>query len=306
MEIEGTARILVWFAAPDVKFLNPAMDVLQRQFGNLEVVGMTGEKNFDVTDAENKSVPFIPLTELSGNGGGYDILLVAGSHGKLSGVLKRAKELNIDSDKIWGDKIVSLPGFTFEKYRELQRSKVSIFSQNCFGGFLSNTLGLRFLSPFVNLACSSDDFIKILKQPRSYMEEEIIYKKLGWDPNLQDYYPAGSLGDTEIHFIHYPDFDEAVRKWNKRKLRINWHNLFVMMCTEDPEILKKFDELPYEKKVCFVPFKSNLDSAFYINLKKCGDSPLWKLVNGIGIGNVPIYDVFDMLLYGKKTQFVDM
>lgn len=70
MEIEGTPRILVWFAAPDLKILNPAMNVLQRQFGKIEILGITGEQQFDVVDAGGKKVPFIPLTAAVGNGGG--------------------------------------------------------------------------------------------------------------------------------------------------------------------------------------------------------------------------------------------
>lgn len=69
MEIEGTPRILVWFAAPDLKFLNPAMSILERQFGKLEVLGMTGEQQFDVFDSGGKKIPFIPLTASDGNGG---------------------------------------------------------------------------------------------------------------------------------------------------------------------------------------------------------------------------------------------
>ena len=305
MEIEGTPRIIVWFAAPDVQFLNPATNILRRQFGNFDVIGMTGEQPLKIT-LEGKNIPFIPLTSLNGNGGGYDILLVAGGYGKLSGVLKRAKELNIDSDKILGDWIVCLPGFTFEKYRRLQRSKLSIFSLNCFGGIISNTFGLSFRSPFVNLYMKEDEYIRFLRHPRIYMAEELVFKESRYQTVLKFDYPIFTMGNVSVYMNHYPDFDEAVRKWNERKARINWYNLFVTMYTEDPEVLKKFDELPYGKKVCFVPFKSNLDSAFYINRDLKPEEQFWRIVNLSAYGDLFYYDPFDMLLYGKKTQLVDM
>lgn len=70
MEIEGTPRILVWLFSPHLQFLNPAMNVLERQFGKLEVLGITGEQQFDIVDSGGKKVPFIPLTAAIGNGGG--------------------------------------------------------------------------------------------------------------------------------------------------------------------------------------------------------------------------------------------
>jgi len=73
------------------------------------------------------------------------------------------------------------------------------------------------------------------------------------------------------------------------------------------KLLQEFDSLHYEKKVCFVPFKSNLDSAFYLNPKidkKAKSFP--DIVNSFGFGHVIYYDLFDMLLYGKKTPLIDM
>ena len=90
------------------------------------------------------------------------------------------------------------------------------------------------------------------------------------------------------------------------------HKQFVTTYTEDEEILQEFDALPYGKKVCFVPFKSDLDSAWYIDLEidnvakeKYGQNMRARL-DRFGWGYVFYYDLFDMLLYGKKTQLIDM
>ena len=56
----------------------------------------------------------------------------------------------------------------------------------------------------------------------------------------------------EIVFLHYKSEEEAYEKWNRRKARINWDNLYVKFskmnqCTE--KHMKEFSELPYEKKI---------------------------------------------------------
>ena len=56
-----------------------------------------------------------------------------------------------------------------------------------------------------------------------------------------------------------------------------------------------------------MPFKSDLDSAWYINTEIRKDLTMfWQHVNDFGEGKTFYYDVFDMLLYGKKTQLIDM
>jgi len=76
---------------------------------------------------------------------------------------------------------------------------------------------------------------------------------------------VGRIDDVLIHFLHYKTFEEAQEKWNKRKQRINWDNLFVMMYTSEMEEAERFDRLPYEKKICFVPFETDIPSACNIS-----------------------------------------
>ena len=224
----------------------------------------------------------------------------------MSKVVKAAAQLKLPEEKLLGDWTVCIPGFTLNKYRRLQRSRLSIFPRNCFGGLISNTFALPFRSPFVNMFLPEQDLIRFLRAPRVYMEERLVFKGTAWESNLKFDYPIFTLGNVDVHMNHYPDFDAAVAKWNERKQRINWYNLFVTMYTEDEKILAEFDELPYGKKVCFVPFKSDLDSAWYINRELRKGLDFWAVVNDFAKGNPFYYDPFDMLLYGKKTQLIDM
>lgn len=67
-------------------------------------------------------------------------------------------------------------------------------------------------------------------------------------------YPIGMLGDVKIDFIHYDSFEKGVYKWEERKGRINWNNIFIVGsekkgCTY--ETIREFEELPYKNKVIY-------------------------------------------------------
>lgn len=128
-----------------------------------------------------------------------------------------------------------------------------------------------------------------------------------WNDAFKHHHPIATLGNVDIVMNHYRDFDAAVAKWNERKQRINWYNLFVTAYTEDENILREFDALPFGKKVCFVPFKSDVDSAWYVKFGvDKGAKNFIDAVNRFGGGHVFYYDPFDMLLYGKKTPLIEM
>ena len=164
-------------------------------------------------------------------------------------VTKFAKKIGIDTEKLLGDWIVCIPGFTLQKYRQLQRSKLSIFSRQCFGGCISKMLGLPFRSPFVNLFLSYEDHIEFLKYPKNYMEKEPRFEKMtDISTESPNSYPLLSLGNIILKMLHYKEPEEAISKWNDRKKRINWYNLIVINSTISEEILEQFDALPYGKK----------------------------------------------------------
>lgn len=221
----------------------------------------------------------------------------------MSKVTQDAAKLNLPEEKLLGDWIVCIPGFTLDKYRELQRSHLSIFAYDCFGGIISHTLGLPFRSPFVNLSfVYSKYFVQFLRDPHGYLNEKLIEQK-----SAEHDYPVAKMGDISLHMMHYKTFEESVAAWEKRKSKINWNNLFVTMVTRDKKDLEEFDAFPYDKKACFVPFKSKLDSAWYINPEIDKEAVnLAHAVRKFGIGYFIYYDPFDMLLYGKKTPLIEM
>lgn len=285
-------KVFLWFLSTDTSQLEGAIKILERQHNGLKLVGAaTGE---EISKANEKI---------------FDVLLFVGTRGLDTGkIVNAARQLNLPEEKLLGDWIVYVPGFTLEKYRRLQRSRPSIISMNCFGGMLSHALGLPFRSPFVNLRLSEKDFLNFLQSPRLYIDEEPRFEKLiGKSVEAPDGYPLMSLADISLNMMHYKEAHEVIDKWNERKRRINRCNLFVTMFTEDEKILREFDALPYGKKVCFVPFKSDLDSAWYINPEIDKEAAFFaEKITNFAFGKFFYYDVFDMLLYGKKTPLIEM
>lgn len=144
---------------------------------------------------------------------------------------------------------------------KLHNENFTIFSTNCIGGIIYHNLKLRFLSPTINLWISPKDYIKLLKDPQKYLSNSDMHEiKI---ENID--YPVGRLDDITIYGQHYKDFDELKYKWNERKKRINWDNIFVFMIERDGctyRDLLDFDKLPYKNKVVFTQKK-------YKDIKSC-------------------------------------
>lgn len=162
-------------------------------------------------------------------------------------------------------KIIELRRNIFKKIYSLglKNKNFSVIASNCNGGVITNDLGIRFNTPTVNLFFYPDDFLKLLLN----LEENLKYEVVKYKDNKYNY-PIGDLNGIKIHFMHYKTFDEAKFKWDERKKRINFNNLFIMFIDRDGctyEQIKQFDSLPYKNKVIFT-HKPYLEfkSAYYI------------------------------------------
>ena len=135
------------------------------------------------------------------------------------------------------------------KFRRLKNEKFTVIASNCSGTVMYYDLGLPYLTPTVNLSIEMNDFVKMIRNLEWYMEQEIT------EVHGQKYQcPVGMLGDIKIYFIHYSSFEEGVSKWEERKRRINWDNLFIIGSEKDGctyETIREFEELPYKNKVFF-------------------------------------------------------
>ena len=141
---------------------------------------------------------------------------------------------------------------TMQEYN--QNHDFSIISSNCIGCLLTHDLGIRFNSPTVNLSFNAEDFVEFASRLEYYLSVPFSHfsrdEKWGW--------PIGYLNNLKIDFVHYKTEEECIRKWEERKCRINWDNLFLICTDRDgmtSELLKKYLALPY-KKIIFVSKKN--------------------------------------------------
>lgn len=73
-----------------------------------------------------------------------------------------------------------------------------------------------------------------------------------YEGNIKRNNPLGMLGDLLLFLVHYPSVEEADRKWQARKVRMDMDNIFVIATDRDgftPEYLPRFNALPYRKKI---------------------------------------------------------
>jgi len=235
----------------------------------------------------------------------FDCIIVMADGMVYKQILNEAFSLGITKEKIFNYRVLNIRGFDIDKYIKLKKNTPSILSNNCWGGLTYHSLDLEFTSPFINMFETIPDYLKLLKDLKKYMTEELELISTQYEESQNIYYPIVKCGDVTLHFNHYSSFEEAKLYWEKRKRRINWDNLLVMMYTEDFDLANEFIKLPYKRKFCFVPFASDEKELIHIEFRNKGNMeklPFWKSVNGMASGEYPYYDVLDLVGEGKFNK----
>lgn len=228
----------------------------------------------------------------------FDYLVIVNSFLEIR---NEANELGIPDSKILDVGIFRLPNLDLDKYIKLKNSNVSILSNHCWGALQYSNLGLQFASPFINMYERSFEYIKILKNLEQYLAEPLKLKSIGFDKRVGQNYPICLLNDVELHMFHYENFEIAERKWYERKSRLNMDNLFVSATVLEEKEAEEFETLDYSKKICFVPFKTDLPSAVslkHIYDKSC-EKNFYDFLCACAIGRYKAYDPIELLLNGK-------
>jgi uncharacterized protein (DUF1919 family) len=137
------------------------------------------------------------------------------------------------------------------KYKSKNKKSLfpTIVTNNCVGGVIYHNLGIRFMSPTINLFIRKPEFIRYVTYLEDYSKTELVEIKV---PGYN--YPMGVLenvhGQVTAYFQHYHSFEEAKKKWVERTKRTNYENLFVIMDATANVIqadVEGFDEIPYKK-----------------------------------------------------------
>lgn len=153
----------------------------------------------------------------------------------------------------------------------LTNHNFTIISSNCIGAILYHELGQQFNSPTINLFIYPHDYLDLVTHLHEYMASN------DWDEEQSEKkdYPVGILtrpgGSIRVYFVHYDNFNTAVKAWNRRRQRIDYDNIYYIMAEENAvtkEELIQFDQLPFKHKVLFTAnYYPELQSAFW--LKNC-------------------------------------
>ena len=105
-------------------------------------------------------------------------------------------------------------------------------------------------SPTRNFYFEAEDFIKFCSNLPYYLTLTIT-EDLSVPPQRG---LTGKLEDIRLFLLHYHSLQQAQEEWERRKSRVNFDNIFLVMndrnnCTE--EHIKAFNALPYPHKICF-------------------------------------------------------
>ncbi len=145
--------------------------------------------------------------------------------------------------------------------------QTSIISMNCNGGIISHNLGLRFLSPTVNLYMNAEDFIRFCENLTYYLNISEMVECKDLEVIGDRKYPVAYLGDLKLFLVHYKSIEEAQEKWNERKKRVNWENIAILNTDREgmtEELKDRFERLPYRKVLFVHKPDERHPSCFYI------------------------------------------
>ncbi|MBQ6174882.1 MAG: DUF1919 domain-containing protein [Clostridia bacterium] len=135
----------------------------------------------------------------------------------------------------------------------LRNRDFTLICSNCCAGVMYHLLGQRFDSPTINIWMNKKDFCRFASDLPFYMEQELLFY-----PKEGRTCPCAMIGEGEravpIDFVHYKTEQDARQKWEERKRRIHWDNLFIITCDGDKSDAEDFallDRAHCRRKIVF-------------------------------------------------------
>lgn len=198
-------------------------------------------------------------------------------------------------------------------YTHLKNKNYTLISRDCIGGILYHQFNHRFLSPTINLFFTIDDFNYFCRYLKRYIKAELVECK---DSGVS--YPVGlltpkigfiKLKTIKVGFMHYASFKFAKDKWDQRKKRINYKNLFVISsCCYSTEVdtlneknIKEWNKIKYPK-VILVNKPYGFDNEFVIKKPEECTEFAWLLYqNDKNDDSVRVFNEFDFISFINKT-----
>lgn len=151
--------------------------------------------------------------------------------------------------------------------QRLTNKDFSIVCSTCIGGHIYHDLGMKFLSPTINMFIKNPDFIKFACNLKYYMSQELRFIE------TDKGFPVAMLGDIELNFNHASTNEEAADNWNRRKARINYDNLYFIFYYREGMTIEQIREIEKAqcKRAAIITYKP-LDLPYAVYLKGNGTS----------------------------------
>ena len=157
---------------------------------------------------------------------------------------------------------IFVPPYENKMRRRLKNKDFTFLASNCTAGIIYHRLGMRFLSPPINMFIWQDDFLKFVLDLDYYLSLNLKFIK------TEEPYPVALLGDIKLYFNHYATEEDARDKWEERKKRMNMDNLFILMCDRDgiteEDILKLGEVKCRNRVVLTAKCYPNIDYTFQL------------------------------------------
>ena len=127
-------------------------------------------------------------------------------------------------------------------------------SNYCLGGHIYHELGLKMLSPTINMFCAGKDYLEFLRSYEYYlkmdMKELVEEKYIDGTLGREHFVPKGIIGDRIVWKLnHDHTAKEAINRWNIRRKRVNFDNVVALMTIQSDEDAYEFEALPINRKL---------------------------------------------------------
>lgn len=148
------------------------------------------------------------------------------------------------------------------RVKRLSVDHFTIISNNCWGGTVYESYGMRKESPTIGMFIMPPDFVRFCSSLDHYLAQPLQFispDESKWESALcandnWGQYLIGRIDDVELHMLHHHDETVARRKWEDRVGRVCHDRLIFKLndqngATEDD--LRAFDSLPLDHKLIF-------------------------------------------------------
>lgn len=237
-------------------YYNRLSSYLRRESDQLEVLGVVTSQPMFFEKIDGYKV--IRPEEMNMSQADYVIIAVK----EWKEVAAKLYELGVKEEEIIRSSVFELPWFDLEEYLKLRKSNITILANNCMAGVVYKELGLKALSPTINLTIRGDCCLEFFQNSEYYLNKEAVVYRMEEAPV---FVPKAIIDEKiVINFVHSDNAETGVKKWNERRQRANFDNIAITMVLSSDAQAYAFEQLPISKKIGVYYKDLGLKSVIYL------------------------------------------